>query len=151
EPSVYGSFFRLGGDSILALQAVGRARAAGLLITPAQVFELQTIAALAEAAVPLAPAAADGGAPPPGLPARLPPWLAVPAPPALRLPRADGREGTAVETDVIALDTPSEPLAEAAAAYGMTLGELALAAFAQALQPESGDGAPRFELGMRRP
>ncbi|WP_433787065.1 amino acid adenylation domain-containing protein [Actinomycetospora sp. CA-101289] len=43
-------FFALGGDSILAIALVGRARAAGLVITPRQVFERRTIAALAEVA-----------------------------------------------------------------------------------------------------
>jgi amino acid adenylation domain-containing protein/non-ribosomal peptide synthase protein (TIGR01720 family) len=42
-------FFRLGGDSILAIQAVGRVRQAGTLVTLRQVFEHRTIARLAEA------------------------------------------------------------------------------------------------------
>jgi amino acid adenylation domain-containing protein/non-ribosomal peptide synthase protein (TIGR01720 family) len=41
------NFFSLGGDSILSIQFVGRARAAGLRITPRQVFEFQNAAALA--------------------------------------------------------------------------------------------------------
>ena len=40
----------MGGDSILLLQVVARARKAGLLLTARQVFEHQTIAALARAA-----------------------------------------------------------------------------------------------------
>ncbi|MDX3071016.1 non-ribosomal peptide synthase/polyketide synthase [Streptomyces sp. MI02-7b] len=47
-------FFALGGDSIVAMQFVSRARAAGLRITPRQVFQLRDAASLAEAAVPLA-------------------------------------------------------------------------------------------------
>ncbi|MFE0627637.1 non-ribosomal peptide synthase/polyketide synthase [Streptomyces sp. NPDC058864] len=47
-------FFALGGDSIVAMQFVSRARAAGLRITPRQVFQHRDVAALAEAAVPLA-------------------------------------------------------------------------------------------------
>ncbi|MGW2348910.1 non-ribosomal peptide synthase/polyketide synthase [Actinacidiphila glaucinigra] len=46
-------FFALGGDSIVAMQFVSRARAAGLRITPRQVFQHRDVASLAEAAVPL--------------------------------------------------------------------------------------------------
>ncbi|MFL6119277.1 amino acid adenylation domain-containing protein, partial [Actinophytocola sp.] len=42
-------FFHLGGDSILAIQAVGRIRQAGTPVTLRQVFEHRTIARLAEA------------------------------------------------------------------------------------------------------
>ncbi len=45
------SFFELGGDSILSLQVVARAARAGCRITPRQMFEHQTIAALAGVAV----------------------------------------------------------------------------------------------------
>ncbi|WP_444947841.1 amino acid adenylation domain-containing protein [Micromonospora ureilytica] len=41
-------FFSLGGDSIVSIQFVLRARAAGLVCTSRQVFELRTVAALAE-------------------------------------------------------------------------------------------------------
>ncbi|WP_369635289.1 amino acid adenylation domain-containing protein [Nocardia sp. JMUB6875] len=41
------SFFALGGDSIIALQLVARARSRGLTLTPAQVFQHRTVAALA--------------------------------------------------------------------------------------------------------
>ena len=44
------SFFALGGDSILAIQAVTRAAEAGLVITPRDVFELKTPQDLAHAA-----------------------------------------------------------------------------------------------------
>ncbi|MFG1616543.1 amino acid adenylation domain-containing protein [Nonomuraea wenchangensis] len=53
-------FFALGGDSILALHLVGRARRAGLAITARQVLELGTARALAAAAV-----GAEGVAEPP--------------------------------------------------------------------------------------
>ncbi|MFD5626604.1 non-ribosomal peptide synthase/polyketide synthase [Streptomyces sp. NPDC127072] len=49
-------FFALGGDSIVAMQMVSRARAAGLRITPRQVFQHRDVAALAAVAVPLDPA-----------------------------------------------------------------------------------------------
>ncbi|WGS52183.1 amino acid adenylation domain-containing protein [Paraburkholderia sp. D15] len=63
-PSVgrHANFFDLGGDSILSLQIIGRARRAGLKLTPRQVFEQQTIAALAQVAVPfVASASAAAG------------------------------------------------------------------------------------------
>ncbi|WP_261576328.1 amino acid adenylation domain-containing protein, partial [Frankia gtarii] len=51
------SFFELGGDSIMSIQLVARARAAELTLTPRQVFELRTVAELA--AVARAAAAAE--------------------------------------------------------------------------------------------
>ncbi|MDT0569203.1 non-ribosomal peptide synthetase [Streptomyces sp. DSM 3412] len=57
-------FFALGGDSIVAMQLVGRARAAGLRISPRLVFRHRTVAALgtvAEAADVSAPRPADDG------------------------------------------------------------------------------------------
>ncbi|MEW6733472.1 MAG: amino acid adenylation domain-containing protein [Acidobacteriota bacterium] len=44
---IYDNFFALGGDSILSIQVVARARQAGLALTPNQIFEYQTIAELA--------------------------------------------------------------------------------------------------------
>ncbi|WP_278314498.1 non-ribosomal peptide synthase/polyketide synthase [Lolliginicoccus levis] len=46
------SFFALGGDSIMSINVVSRAKAAGLHITPRDVFERRTVAALAQVAVP---------------------------------------------------------------------------------------------------
>jgi amino acid adenylation domain-containing protein/non-ribosomal peptide synthase protein (TIGR01720 family) len=57
-------FFAMGGDSIVAIQLVNRARRLGLRITPQQVFVNRTPAALAEAAgdgVPAAVATDDSG------------------------------------------------------------------------------------------
>ncbi|MFE2531488.1 non-ribosomal peptide synthase/polyketide synthase [Streptomyces sp. NPDC059371] len=48
-------FFALGGDSIVAMQLVSRARAAGLRVTPRQVFRHRTVAALAAVAVEIGP------------------------------------------------------------------------------------------------
>ncbi|SNY76253.1 non-ribosomal peptide synthase domain TIGR01720/amino acid adenylation domain-containing protein, partial [Paractinoplanes atraurantiacus] len=50
EVGVEEGFFALGGDSIVALQLVARARAAGLELSARQVFEHQTVAALTEVA-----------------------------------------------------------------------------------------------------
>ena len=47
------NFFALGGDSIMSIQLVSRARKAGLAITPRAVFQHPTAAALASAAEPL--------------------------------------------------------------------------------------------------
>ncbi|AUX48175.1 peptide synthetase [Sorangium cellulosum] len=64
---VQENFFELGGDSILALQVVSRARAAGLSLTPRQIFQHKTIAGLAAAATsasaPVAEAPLPGDAP----------------------------------------------------------------------------------------
>ncbi|HEX8183978.1 MAG TPA: amino acid adenylation domain-containing protein, partial [Blastocatellia bacterium] len=49
---VRDSFFELGGDSILSIQVVARARQAGLEITPKNLFEHQTISDLALLARP---------------------------------------------------------------------------------------------------
>ncbi|MER5793880.1 non-ribosomal peptide synthase/polyketide synthase [Streptomyces sp. NPDC001980] len=46
-------FFAFGGDSIVAMQLVARARSDGLRVTPRQVLQHRTVAALAAVAVPL--------------------------------------------------------------------------------------------------
>src|SRR5512139_69688 len=50
------NFFALGGDSIVSIQLVSRARQAGLLLTPRLIFQHQTVEALAAAADVLAAA-----------------------------------------------------------------------------------------------
>ncbi|MEZ2133178.1 condensation domain-containing protein, partial [Sinorhizobium sp. CB9] len=62
------NFFEIGGDSILSLQIVARARKAGLMVTPKQIFEAPEIAQLAklaggEASVAPAPVAMEGEIP----------------------------------------------------------------------------------------
>ncbi|MFI5606844.1 non-ribosomal peptide synthase/polyketide synthase [Amycolatopsis sp. NPDC051903] len=59
---VRDDFFRLGGDSIVAMQLVARARAAGLLLGARDVFRHRTVAGLAEVAGELlaTPASDDG-------------------------------------------------------------------------------------------
>ncbi|WP_407555943.1 amino acid adenylation domain-containing protein [Streptomyces sp. Pv4-95] len=47
---VHDSFFELGGDSIVAIQLVNRARESGLALTPREVFRQRTVAALARTA-----------------------------------------------------------------------------------------------------
>lgn len=47
---IQDNFFEIGGDSILAIQVVNRAREAGLKLTPRNIFEQQTVARLAEVA-----------------------------------------------------------------------------------------------------
>ena len=44
------NFFELGGDSISSIELVSRARQAGLLITPRDIFQHQSVEALATAA-----------------------------------------------------------------------------------------------------
>jgi aryl carrier-like protein len=62
---VHDNYFELGGDSILGIQIVTRARAAGLDLSPRDLFEHQTIADLVRHARPLGDAGAesDGDAP----------------------------------------------------------------------------------------
>ncbi|MEO3814955.1 amino acid adenylation domain-containing protein [Sphaerisporangium sp. B11E5] len=48
------SFFELGGDSIMSIQLVSRARRAGIVITPREVFEQRTVQALARISKPAA-------------------------------------------------------------------------------------------------
>ncbi|MET7403574.1 amino acid adenylation domain-containing protein [Dactylosporangium sp. NPDC005572] len=62
EVGVDEGFFGLGGDSIVALQLVSRARAAGLELSARQVFEHQTVAGLAAVAGSSAPAREASGA-----------------------------------------------------------------------------------------
>jgi non-ribosomal peptide synthase protein (TIGR01720 family) len=47
---VHDNLFELGGDSVVSIQITGRARRAGLKLTPKQTFEHQTIAELAAVA-----------------------------------------------------------------------------------------------------
>ena len=47
---IYDNFFELGGDSILAMQIVSRATQAGLMLSPQQIFQYQTVAELAQVA-----------------------------------------------------------------------------------------------------
>ncbi|MFC9361721.1 amino acid adenylation domain-containing protein, partial [Rhodococcus sp. NPDC057014] len=49
EVGIEDSFFALGGDSIMAIQLVARAREAGVVLTPREVFEHRTIGRLARA------------------------------------------------------------------------------------------------------
>jgi len=53
QVGVDDNFFALGGDSILSLQIIARARRQGLKLSPKQLFENQTVAALARVAQPL--------------------------------------------------------------------------------------------------
>nr|WP_225726860.1 non-ribosomal peptide synthetase [Nocardia sp. JCM 34519.1] len=49
EIGVDDDFFAVGGDSIRSIQVVARARALGIDLTPRQIFECRTVAALADA------------------------------------------------------------------------------------------------------
>ena len=57
----HDSFFELGGDSILSIQVVSRARQAGIVINPKQLFERPTIAELALVAETVSRAVAEQG------------------------------------------------------------------------------------------
>jgi amino acid adenylation domain-containing protein/non-ribosomal peptide synthase protein (TIGR01720 family) len=61
EVGVEDSFFALGGDSIISIQVVARARQAGLRLRPRDVFEQKTIAGLARIAAAATEAADEQG------------------------------------------------------------------------------------------
>jgi aryl carrier-like protein len=68
QVGVEDNFFALGGDSILSLQVVARARVVGLQLTPKELVQYQTLGALAQYAVKMespamAPAEESGVAP----------------------------------------------------------------------------------------
>ncbi|EXU66193.1 hypothetical protein Z951_21420 [Streptomyces sp. PRh5] len=65
---VHDDFMALGGDSILSIQVVAKARRAGVRLTPRLLFQHPTIALLAERARLLPPGADDGPAPDDGTP-----------------------------------------------------------------------------------
>ena len=50
QVGIHDNFFELGGNSILSIRIISRANQAGLHFTPKQVFQYQTIAALAAVA-----------------------------------------------------------------------------------------------------
>ncbi|MDR6358174.1 amino acid adenylation domain-containing protein [Pseudomonas psychrotolerans] len=56
------NFFALGGDSIVAIQVVSRARRQGLQLSPRDLFQYQSLRGLAQVAKPLASAPAQGPA-----------------------------------------------------------------------------------------
>ncbi|HEX4418770.1 MAG TPA: condensation domain-containing protein, partial [Kofleriaceae bacterium] len=62
EVSVEDNFFSLGGDSILAIVVISRAGSAGLRLSPRQLFQHQSIAALARVAAAAEPVAAAAAA-----------------------------------------------------------------------------------------
>jgi non-ribosomal peptide synthase protein (TIGR01720 family) len=61
DVSADDNFFELGGDSILSIQVVARANAAGLRITPRQIFQNPTLEALAAVAGAAAAVEAEQG------------------------------------------------------------------------------------------
>ncbi|WP_063754198.1 non-ribosomal peptide synthetase [Streptomyces sp. NRRL WC-3725] len=81
QVGVDDNFFMLGGDSILSIQVVSRARAAGLTLTPRDLFRHPTVAELAASGGDAAPAVA--GTEPVAGPADLTPiqhWFLDPRP-----------------------------------------------------------------------
>ncbi|MGY0233761.1 amino acid adenylation domain-containing protein [Longispora urticae] len=58
---VHDNFFALGGDSIVAIQLVSRARRAGLVLSPRDVFERRTVARLAAVAADTRTVVSDDG------------------------------------------------------------------------------------------
>jgi non-ribosomal peptide synthase protein (TIGR01720 family) len=63
EVGIHDNFFELGGDSILSIQIIARASQAGIKLTPAQMFQHQTIAGLSAIADEGAPASSNAQGP----------------------------------------------------------------------------------------
>jgi non-ribosomal peptide synthase protein (TIGR01720 family) len=61
DVSVTDNFFALGGDSIISLQVIARARRFGIQLTPRMFFQHQTVAAIAANARAAGPILADQG------------------------------------------------------------------------------------------
>ncbi|ARV58848.1 hypothetical protein BZZ01_09555 [Nostocales cyanobacterium HT-58-2] len=59
--SIFDNFFEIGGDSILSIQVVSRAKKSGIQITPKQIFQHQTIAELARVANTIVAVSAQQG------------------------------------------------------------------------------------------
>nr|WP_018694105.1 non-ribosomal peptide synthetase [Algicola sagamiensis] len=59
--SIHDNFFDLGGDSIISIQITARARDVGIKITSKQIFSQQTVAALAQVAIPVEQAETNQG------------------------------------------------------------------------------------------
>ncbi|WP_425507142.1 phosphopantetheine-binding protein [Streptomyces rapamycinicus] len=86
EPSAEEGFFALGGDSILSMQLVSRARTEGLSLTPRQVFQHQTPPPWR--ASPRHPAPRPRRTPPPPRAVRPPPRSRCPPSPPRTWPRS---------------------------------------------------------------
>ena len=65
KPGIHDNFFSLGGDSILSMQAVSRAKQAGLKFGVIDVFQYPTIADLASHAVKIDPGQKESSSQPP--------------------------------------------------------------------------------------
>ncbi|HLO84147.1 MAG TPA: amino acid adenylation domain-containing protein [Nostocaceae cyanobacterium] len=61
QVSINDNFFAIGGDSILSIQVVSRAKQVGIQITPKQLFQYQTVAELARVANTATPLLAQQG------------------------------------------------------------------------------------------
>ncbi|MFD3471226.1 amino acid adenylation domain-containing protein [Streptomyces sp. NPDC058682] len=95
---IHDSFFELGGDSIVSIQLVARARRLGLALSPKDVFEHKTVAAIAATLTDLdTPVAVDAGA---GI-------GALPATPIVHWLRERGSEIKRFSQSMV-LHTPSE-------------------------------------------
>jgi non-ribosomal peptide synthase protein (TIGR01720 family) len=58
---IHDNFFEIGGDSILSIQIANRAHAAGVRLTPRQIFQHRTIAELAAVVEPVREAGPEAG------------------------------------------------------------------------------------------
>jgi acyl transferase domain-containing protein len=100
QVGIYDNYFELGGDSVQVIQIIARCGNAGLQLTPAQLFQHQTIAELAALIDTSAPPAAAPDVPPP-----VADVADVAAPPAASEPATSG--------DYTAADFPEAGLDQA--------------------------------------
>ncbi|MEO3871996.1 amino acid adenylation domain-containing protein [Nonomuraea sp. B12E4] len=98
-------FFELGGDSIRSIQLVSRARAAGLVIAPADVFTHRTVEALAAAAKVIGPIPVEVVARPAGRPA-----VPVTATDRLVVPAPTGGHAPSAHRTVVPAPSMDEPV-----------------------------------------
>ncbi|SDI76260.1 amino acid adenylation domain-containing protein, partial [Paraburkholderia phenazinium] len=110
---VTDNYFEIGGDSIMSLQIIAKARGAGLKLTPKQMFEYPTIEAAARVAVPVAAAGTSA----------MPRATAAVAQPAQTAADDAWFAQTGVSRDAVEAVYPATPMQQGLLFHGMFEGE----------------------------